>query len=128
MLEALRMFYAPWICWISPFIGSILSLFIGGEEDVKLKGTIASIFTGISWIMALLMLPDIFKPRLRDIWVGWITLPYGESVKAGVLLDPLSIILVNIVSFISLLVLIYSIKYMEGEYGQARYWLSLIHI
>ena len=122
MLEALRMFYAPWICWISPFIGSILSLFIGGEEDVKLKGTIASIFTGVSWIMALLMLPDIFKPRLRDIWVGWITLPYGEPVKAGVLLDPLSIILANIVSFISLLVLIYSIKYMEGEYGQARYW------
>ncbi|RLG02343.1 MAG: hypothetical protein DRN60_03465 [Thaumarchaeota archaeon] len=127
MLEVLRMFYAPWICWISPFIGSILSLFIGGEKDVKLKGTIASIFTGISWIMALLMLPEIFKPGLRDIWVGWITLPYGEPVKAGVLLDPLSIILANIVSFISLLVLIYSIKYMEGEYGQARYW-SLISL
>ena len=127
MFEALRMFYAPWICWISPFIGSILSLFIGGEKDVKLKGTVASIFTGISWIMALFMLPDIFKPGLRDIWVGWITLPYGEPVKAGVLLDPLSIILANIVSFISLLILIYSIKYMEGEYGQARYW-SLISI
>ena len=122
MLEAFRMFYAPWICWISPFIGSILSLFIGGEKDVKLKGIIASTFTGISWIMALLMLPEIFKPRLRDVWVGWITLPYGEPVKAGVLLDPLSIILANMVSFISLLVLIYSIKYMEGEYGQARYW------
>lgn len=122
MFEILKMFYAPWICWVSPFIGSILSLFIGGEEDVKLKGVIASTFTGISWIMALLMLPDVLKPRLRDIWIGWITLPYGEPIKAGVLLDPLSIIIVNIVSFISLLVMVYSIKYMEGEYGQARYW------
>ncbi|MCD6591945.1 MAG: NADH-quinone oxidoreductase subunit L, partial [Thaumarchaeota archaeon] len=122
MLEEFSAHYAPWLCWISPFIGALLSLVIGGEENGKLKGAIASAFTFLGWLMALAMLPEAFTHSLRDIRIGWITLPYGEPVSVGILLDPLSIIMANIVAFISFLVLVYSIKYMEGEPGQARYW------
>ena len=122
MSEVFSFSFAPWLCWIFPFVGALLSLFIGKEEDSRLKGAIASAFTFLGWLMALAMLPEIFHPGLRDIRFGWITLPYGEPVSLGMLLDPLSVILANIVAFISFLVLVYSIKYMEGEPGQARYW------
>ena len=122
MLEEFSVYYAPWLCWIFPFIGALLSLVVGGEENGKLKGAIASAFTFLGWLMALAMLPEAFTRSLRDIRIGWITLPYGEPVSVGILLDPLSIIMANIVAFISFLVLVYSIKYMEGEPGQARYW------
>ncbi|MCD6236091.1 MAG: NADH-quinone oxidoreductase subunit L, partial [Thaumarchaeota archaeon] len=122
MLSGFSLNYAPWLCWLFPFIGALLAVLIGREEDVKLKGSIAALFTFLAWVMALLMLPDALTGGTRDIRFAWISLPYGKPVGIGVLVDPLSVIIANIVAFISFLVLVYSIKYMEGEPGQARYW------
>jgi len=122
MLEEFSMNYAPWLCWIFPFIGALAVLLTGGEENAKLKGVLASSFTLLAWIMALLMLPIGLRGKLYDINLAWISLPYGEPVKVGVLLDPLSAIIANVVTFVSFLVFVYSIKYMEHESEQTRYW------
>lgn len=110
---------ASWICWISPLIGA-LSTYLSKNNTVK--GVIASSSVFISCISALLMTPLIFTKQVVDINSGWISLPVGGTISIGMLIDPLSIIMANIVSFVTLLILFYSIWYMREEYGQSRYW------
>lgn len=110
---------APWICWISPLIGALLTFL---PKDNVMKGVIASSFILISWISALLMTPLISAEQTLNIKSSWISLQVGESVSLGMLIDPLSIIMANIVSFVSFLILVYSIWYMKEEYGQTRFW------
>ena len=49
--------------------------------------------------------------------VPWIP---SLGITAGVLVDPLSLFMANIVAWISLLIMIYSIGYMKGEFGMTR--------
>src|SRR3989441_12580182 len=51
--------------------------------------------------------------------VPWIP---SLGITAGVLVDPLSLFMANIVAWISLLIMIYSVGYMKGEFGLTRYW------
>ncbi|TMI29024.1 NADH-quinone oxidoreductase subunit L, partial [Candidatus Bathyarchaeota archaeon] len=55
----------------------------------------------------------------RDYLVNWIP---SLGITAGVLVDPLSLFMANIVAWISLLIMIYSVGYMKGEFGMTRYW------
>ena len=54
-----------------------------------------------------------------DYQISWVP---SLNLNAGVLVDPLSMFLVNIVAWISLLIMVYSLGYMKGEFGQTRYW------
>ena len=44
------------------------------------------------------------------------------GIKAGVLADPLSIIMANVVAWISFLIMIYSTGYMKGDKDITRFW------
>lgn len=54
-----------------------------------------------------------------DYQVEWIR---SLNINAGVLVDPLSVFMANIVSWISLLIMVYSLEYMKGDSGLTRYW------
>ena len=54
-----------------------------------------------------------------DYQIPWIP---SLNLNAGVLVDPLSMFLANIVAWISFLIMVYSIGYMKGEFGLTRYW------
>ena len=112
---------APWLCWILPIIGGLLALLLD-----RINKTLRD-FTAVSlslpgWLMASLMLPELFTQRIIDKLILWITLPSGASVGMWMLIDPLSVILTNIVAFLGFIILVYSIRYMEDEPGQTRYW------
>ncbi len=51
--------------------------------------------------------------------MSWIA---SLGINAGVLLDPLSIIMANVVAWVSFLIMVYSLAYMHGEEGLSRYW------
>lgn len=111
--------YAPWICWISPLIGGLLTFL---SKNNTVKGVVASSSVLASWASALLMIPIISTNQVLNIKSSWVSLQVGGSINLGILVDSLSIIMANIVSFASFLILVYSIWYMKREYGQARYW------
>ena len=48
------------------------------------------------------------------------------GVNAGFLVDPLSILFVNLVSFLGLIIIIYSLGYMRNEEGLGRYYFFLL--
>jgi len=111
----------PWLCWILPTIGGVLALLFD-RISRTLRDLTATALALMGWIMAILMLPVLFATRMMDKRIFWITLPGGASVGMGMLVDPLSVILANIVAFLGFVTLVYSIKYMENEPGQGRFW------
>ena len=113
--------FVPWLCWIFPIVGAIFPIILPG----KIRGTrsvAVVIFSFLAWLMAIFMIPDLSSYNFVDKQVFWFALPDGAKVGLGMLVDPLSIILVNIVAFLSLLILIYSLRYVEKDPGASRYW------
>src|SRR5712692_10936574 len=68
---------------------------------------------------AILATFTAFTVAQGDYQVSWVP---SLNLNAGVLVDPLSMFLVNIVAWISFLIMIYSLGYMKGEFGLTRYW------
>jgi NADH-quinone oxidoreductase subunit L len=71
--------------------------------------------------MALLMIPTLFSNKTIDQSLFWINIA-GAQVNAGMLIDTLSIIIANVVAFLSFLIMVYSAKYMEDDPGIPRFW------
>jgi NADH-quinone oxidoreductase subunit L len=55
----------------------------------------------------------------------WLKFSPGVSIDMGILLDPISVMMIVIVSFISLMVHIFSLGYMKGEERFATYYAFL---
>jgi len=107
-----------WLAWGFPFIGAVTST-ICGKIHPKLRDYTAVAFSFFAAVSALLLIPSALSGIVQDAQVPWIT---SLNITAGILLDPLSIILANVVSWISLLIMIYSLGYMKGDDGLNRYW------
>jgi NADH-quinone oxidoreductase subunit L len=111
----------PWLCWCFPIIGAVFTLPLAKVNRKVRDGTVI-LFSFLAWLMAIFMLPELFAATFLDKPLLWISLPNVKSVGIGMLLDPLSIILANIVAFLGFLIMVYSSKYMEEETGVTRYW------
>jgi len=107
-----------WLTWGLPFIGAILTpLFARIHLKMRDYGAVAFAFLGA--VSAALLFPIILSGATKDVQVNWIT---SLNIKAGVLLDPLSIIMANTVAWVSFLIMIYSLAYMKDDEGLTRYW------
>ena len=107
----------PWLIWTAPLAGALLTpVFAKIHPGLRNYGAVA--FTLVSAIVATL---TTFTVAPGDYQVGWISSSIF-NVNAGVLVDPLSMFLANIVAWISFLIMVYSLQYMKGEFGLTRYW------
>jgi NADH-quinone oxidoreductase subunit L len=112
----------PWLCWIFPTSGAVASLALA-RVSRRVRDWTVILLTSLGTLMALLMLPDLLTYSYIDKQFFWFVLPGGISLDLGMLVDPLSIILALVVSFLGLLIMIYSLKYMEHDStGITRYW------
>ncbi len=111
----------PWLIWIFPLIGALIVI-PAAKISGKLRDMVAVFFPFLSMLMAILLIPNLLNGTSIDEEVPWISLPNFESISFGMLVDPLSIILANVVAVISFLIMVYSIKYVSGDPGVARYW------
>jgi len=62
---------------------------------------------------------------LKAFEVTWLNLTDKLTINLGVLLDPISVMMLVVVSTVSLMVHIYSLGYMKGESGFARFYAFL---
>jgi NADH-quinone oxidoreductase subunit L len=107
-----------WLTWILPFIGAVLTPVLARiNPKVRDYGSIGFSFLGA--LSAGLLVPIALFRSPQDLQVNWIQ---SLNIKAGILLDPLSIIMANVVSWISFLIMVYSLAYMHGDEGLTRYW------
>jgi len=104
-----------WLIWITPLAGALLTP-IFAKIHSRLRDIAA---VGFTLVAALLATITALAVPARDYMVPWIP---SLGITAGVLVDPLSLFMANIVAWISLLIMIYSVGYMKGEFGMTRYW------
>jgi len=119
---------APLLSWLIPMVGA-LSMPILGMLSHRLRDTMAVVFAGLAVVSAASMVPGLLEGHTPGVveLVTWLTLPGGEPLKFGLLVDPLSVIVCNVVALISFLIVVYSTSYMEGDPGLTRYWFLFLY-
>ncbi|WP_051364300.1 NADH-quinone oxidoreductase subunit L [Pontibacter actiniarum] len=83
--------------------------------------------TAIAFILSAWLFTQTWNTATYHSRVTWFSLP-GSSLThftAGVLLDNLTVLMLFIVTFISLLVQLFSVGYMHGDRGYSRYFAYL---
>ena len=107
-----------WLTFGFPFIGAVLTPLFAVIHP-KLRDYASVGFSFLGAMSAGFLIPLIQAGSTQDVQVNWIT---SLNINAGVLLDPLSIIMANVVAWVSFLIMVYSLAYMHGEEGLSRYW------
>jgi NADH-quinone oxidoreductase subunit L len=116
--------YYVWSIFLAPFAAALivpaLARLPRARDAVALVGSLLSALFSSALLIELVLrgsisLYDYVIPRR----VAWIP---SLNITAGVLYDPLSIILANVVAWISFAVMVYSVEYMRGDPGLTRYW------
>jgi NADH-quinone oxidoreductase subunit L len=116
--------YYLWMIILFPYAGAMLSPVLA--KTARIRNLVAVACSLISAIFALLVLAPVLLGEsisttnsLIPTSVPWIP---ELGISAGLLSDPYTIILTNVVAWISFLIMLYSLEYMRGEAGQTRYW------
>jgi NADH-quinone oxidoreductase subunit L len=121
-----------WLIPFFPLLGALLNGLVGkrfGKLFVSVAGvgTVGIAFAHSVWaFLALREWPD--RSFSRDLW-SWIPMasPSRASFEApvGFLLDPLSLVMILVVTGVGLLIHVYSIGYMGHDEGYSRYFAYL---
>lgn len=117
-----------------PFL-SFLILGIGGKwMSHRTAGTIGTFVLGAVAVLSYVTAFQYFTaPRLEDgtfatlMPYNFTWLPFTETLHfdLGILLDPISVMMLIVITTVSLMVHIYSFSYMKGEKGFQRYYAFL---
>ena len=123
--------YSIFILLLPLFSFIILGL-AGMKMSHKLAGYIGTCSLGIVTILSYLCAFQYFgADRVNDIYptivpYNFTWLPLGSlHFDLGILLDPISVMMLIVISTVSLMVHIYSFGYMQGEKGFQRYYAFL---
>ena len=111
-----------WLIWILPFVGAAIMPAVA-KAGKRVRDYTAVAFAMASAIAAVSLLPLGMSGSLVHSQINWIPL---LNVQAGVLADSLSILMANLVAWISLLIFIYSTSYMHGDKNLTRYWFFML--
>ena len=125
--------YTAWIPLI-PFLVFILLGLAGNKLKPRLSGLIGTsglaVITVLSYITAWLYffsggkVGDTYQ-KITAVNTTWLQFTENLHVDLGVLLDPISVMMLIVISTVSLMVHIYSLGYMKGEKGFERFFAFL---
>jgi NADH-quinone oxidoreductase subunit L len=110
--------YSAWLVWILPFVAALIIPAVG-KGSKHATGYVAVAFALMSALSAASMLPAALEAHEVHDQISWIS---AIGLKAGVLADPLAVIMANVVGWISFLIMIYSTGYMKGDKDIVRFW------
>ncbi|MBI3858622.1 MAG: NADH-quinone oxidoreductase subunit L [Thaumarchaeota archaeon] len=116
--------YFVWLIFALPYTGALLSAAL--RKAGKVSNVVAVGFSLLSALFAFSMLLPIITGQSLDTVdsvipksVPWIS---GLNLRMGVLTDPYTAILTNVVAWVSFLIMVYSLEYMKEDGGSNRYF------
>ncbi len=115
-----------WIVPLTPLIGAVINLLLGRRLGVKLVGPLACITVFVSFCISILLFISLIKlpPEARsftNLVYTWVRV--GDfSADVAFLVDPLSAVMILVVSGVGFLIHVYSIGYMHGDKNYSRYF------
>ena len=111
-----------WLVWLLPFVGAAIIAAVARAGHHARDYTAVG-FALASAISAATLIPLALNGAEVHSQISWIS---SLGLKAGVLADPLAIIVANLVAWISFLIMVYSTGYMHGDKDLTRYWFFML--
>jgi len=117
----------PWLILLLPFLSLIIIAFILRpffNNRPRLGGYVTIGAIGISFLLSLWVLIEVLATpghHLQIPDIQWMVVG-NLSIHVGLLVDSLTAVMLIVVSFVSLMVQIYSQGYMHGDPGYHRYF------
>src|SRR4029079_382079 len=120
------MIAAAWICLISPLVAAFLITLGWNRLSRRGAGYLATLSVAVSFVAAIVSFVGLLgdSPGQRyhpsTLW-SWLTagqLDFGLRI----VVDPLSVFMMLVVSGVGMLIVLYSIGYMEGDDEERRYF------
>jgi NADH-quinone oxidoreductase subunit L len=120
----------PFLVWIVPMAGGAISVGVARLSSVArnmaavitslISALLATSFFFIGSLSQYTLTGNIFDDQsMCGVTTTWIQ---ALNLNAGVLVDPLTAILANVVAWVSFLIIVYSLGYMKGERNLTRYY------
>lgn len=128
--------YSSYIALIPllPFVGFVLLGLFGRTYFNKAAGLAGTLLLGISTLLSLYTawnyffvngkVGDAYQP-ITALNITWLSFSDTLSINMGILLDPISVMMLVVVTVVSLMVHIFSLGYMKGEERFATYYAFL---
>ncbi|HSB39753.1 MAG TPA: NADH-quinone oxidoreductase subunit L [Gaiellaceae bacterium] len=120
------MIAAAWICLLTPLGAALLITLAGNRLSRRGAGYLATLSVAVSFVAAVVTFAALLgdSPEHRShpstLW-SWLTagpLDFGLRI----LVDPLSVMMMLVVSGVGMLIVAYSIGYMDGDDEERRYF------
>src|ERR687891_339544 len=111
-----------WLVWLLPFVGAAIIAAVA-RVGHRARDYTAVGFALASAISAATLMPLALEGAEVHSQIPWIS---SLRLEAGVLADPLAIVMANLVAWISFLIIVYSTGYMHGDKDLTRYWFFML--
>ncbi|MEI9913376.1 MAG: NADH-quinone oxidoreductase subunit L [Bacteroidota bacterium] len=115
-----------------PLAGFLLLGLFGRTAFKNSAGIIGTLLLLASTVLAVYTAYDYFTNSSVDFYrrevplqLTWLRFSENLSIDMGILLDPISVMMIVVVTFVSLMVHIYSLGYMKGEERYPTYYAFL---
>ena len=120
------MIYAAWTCLISPLAATALITLGGTRASRRAAGFLATGSVAVSFVAAIVAFVSVLGDSPTDRYhpsTLWTWLSAGSYQFAlRIVVDPLSLMMMLIVSGVGMLIVLYSIGYMDGDDEERRYF------
>ena len=117
-----------------PFFTFLFNGLLGMKFKPMVAGLVGTIGLGIITFISYLtaynyffvhgMVNGVF-PKIIATSMQWLKLTDSLTIEMGILLDPISVMMLVVITTVSFMVHIYSLGYMKGEKGFARFYAFL---
>ncbi len=116
--------YFIWLVFILPYAGAMVTALL--RKAGRAKDFIAVAFAFLSALFASSLIIPVLTGQQLTVFdsivprsVPWIS---GLNLTVGVLTDPYTAILTNVVGWVSFLIMVYCVEYMKDDSGTARFF------
>lgn len=117
-----------------PFAGFVLLGLLGKKYFPSISGWVATLSIGVSAALSIFTAYNYFiadgatngaYQTIEPVHIHWLEFTGTLSIDMSILLDPISVMMLVVVTFVSLMVHIYSTGYMKGEERYATFFAYL---
>lgn len=110
----------------------LMFLFLGLVKT-RFAGILGTVVMGFVTLLAYCATAQYFmQPRIDGVFptlipynIQWLTFTESLHIDLGIYLDPISVMMLCVITTVSLMVHVYSLGYMKGEKGFERYYAFL---
>jgi NADH-quinone oxidoreductase subunit L len=118
-----------WLVLAFPLAGAIVIALTSKVFGGRIHGVIGTLAIALSFaaaIGAFSELQSLGEDERQVVAVGWdYAVTSGVDAQVSILLDPLSVLMMLVVSGVSMLIHLWSVAYMGGDRGYARFFAYL---